>query len=400
MLINLDINRIIERKEFLFEEELQQHEKHITYATQNSSFLVIGAAGSVGHQVVKEIVKRSPRKLHAVDLNENNLAELVRDLRSSELRISGDFRTFVLDAGSTEFEEYFRNEGPFDFILNLSALKHVRSEKDPYTLMRMLRINVLNVDKILKMASTSKSKKVFSVSTDKAVNPVNIMGATKRIMEILLATHCETVEVSSSRFVNVAFSEGSLLWSFLRRLEKGQPLAAPTNIKRYFMTPQESGVFCLLSSILAENAELFFPKIENTLVPLDMVEIATRVLNAVGFKPFFTYDENEAKESLQTLLKERKWPVYLTSPDTTGEKELEHLYSPSEPVDLTRYVNIGVLNLRPLKAQKQAIDTFIQMVTNLLEAKSWTRGEIVSLIKDLVPEFSHLDTGKFLDEKM
>lgn len=400
MLINLDINRIIERKKFLFEEELQQHEIHITYATQNSSFLVIGAAGSVGHQVVKEIVKRSPRKLHAVDLNENNLAELVRDLRSSELRISGDFRTFVLDAGSTEFEEYFRNEGPFDFILNLSALKHVRSEKDPYTLMRMLRINVLNVDKILKMASTSKSKKVFSVSTDKAVNPVNIMGATKRIMEILLATHCETVVVSSSRFVNVAFSEGSLLWSFLRRLEKGQPLAAPTNIKRYFMTPQESGVFCLLSSILAENAELFFPKIENTLVPLDMVEIATRVLNAVGFKPFFTYDENEAKESLQTLLKERKWPVYLTSPDTTGEKELEHLYSPSEPVDLTRYVNIGVLNLRPLKAQKQAIDTFIQMVTNLLEGKSWTRGEIVSLIKDLVPEFSHLDTGKFLDEKM
>ena len=259
-----------------------RYDENINKIVSQSSFLVIGGAGSIGEAVVKELFKRNPKRLHVVDISENNLAELVRDIRSSFGYIDGDFKTFAVDAGSLEFQVYFQNTSAFDYVLNLSALKHVRSEKDPYTLMRMIDVNIVNTIKTIEMSVASGVKKYFCVSTDKAANPVNMMGASKRIMEMYLHQYGEQIPISTARFANVAFSDGSLLHGFRQRLLKDQPIAAPNDVRRYFVTPQESGEICLMSTLFGENGDIIFPKLNKEINMITFSEIAEKFLRESG----------------------------------------------------------------------------------------------------------------------
>ena len=255
---------ILGRNKSLFKEDLLKHDKHIIKEIKKSSFLVIGGAGTIGQATIKEIFKRNPRKLHVVDISENNLVELVRNLRSSLGYITGEFRALPLDCGSNIFDQFITTQS-YDYVLNLSAIKHVRSEKDTFTIMRMIETNILNTDKTVVQALKQRAKKYFAVSTDKASNPVNMMGCSKRIMEMFLMTHSNDINISTARFANVAFSDGSLLHGFKQRIDKNQPISAPNDVKRYFVTREESGLICLFSTILGENRDVFFPKLSGEL---------------------------------------------------------------------------------------------------------------------------------------
>ena len=252
---NLDILNLIGRDKRLFDSDINNHQSKLMEIVSASRFLVLGGAGTIGMAVVKEIFKRNPKKLHVVDINENNLVELVRDIRSTFGYIDGDFQTFALDIGSIEYNAFIKADGKYDYVLNLSALKHVRSEKDPFTLMRMIDVNVFNTEKTIKQSIENDVKKYFCVSTDKAANPVNMMGASKRIMEMFLMRQSQFIPISTARFANVAFSDGSLLHGFNQRIQKKQPIVAPSDVKRYFVIPQESGELCLMSCIFGENRE-------------------------------------------------------------------------------------------------------------------------------------------------
>ena len=296
------ILKLIGRNECLFDEDLNSFEDKISLEIQNSRFLVIGGAGTIGQATTKEIFKRNPATLHIVDISENNLVELVRDLRSTIGYGQGEFKTFAIDCGSEEFEIFINNEGPYDYVFNLSALKHVRSEKDPYTLMRMIEVNIFNTIKTLKLARSMGATKYFCVSTDKAANPVNMMGASKRIMEMFMMRESLTQEISMARFANVAFSDGSLLHGFNQRFTKRQPFSAPKDVKRYFVTPKESGELCLLSGLLGNNREIFFPKLSKKLHLITFSEIARSYLNEMGFEAFECSSEEEARDRSKEMI--------------------------------------------------------------------------------------------------
>jgi len=379
--------------------DLARVEGELKETVSKSSFLVIGGAGSIGQAVVKEIIKRNPRKLHAVDLSENNLVELVRDIRSSYGYIDGEFKTFVLDAGSLEFEAYFKNEGPFDYLLNLSALKHVRSEKDPYSLMRMVEVNILNTIKTIELSIKGGVSKYFCVSTDKAANPVNMMGASKRIMEMFLQKYGRQIPISTARFANVAFSDGSLLHGFRQRLMKDQPIAAPNDVKRYFVTPQESGELCLLSTLCGENGEIYFPQLDGELNMITFAEIAEKFLFQNGYEPHLCVSEDEARSRLHELKSQKKWPCYFSASDTTGEKAFEEFYMEHEEVDLSQYNSLGIVK-NGVSASDQQLTNFLDGITTLKNSGAWTRSDILDLFKQILPDLHHQEKGKFLDEKM
>ena len=257
----MNVLSLIGREEALFTADVARHEAELSRIVSESRFLVIGGAGSIGQAVTREIFKRKPKTLHVVDISENNMVELVRDVRSTLGYIDGDFSTFAIDCGSLQYDALIKWAGGYDYVLNLSALKHVRSEKDPFTLMRMVDVNVLNTISTIESAKAFGAKKYFCVSTDKAANPVNMMGASKRIMEMFLMRASESLPSSTARFANVAFSDGSLLHGFNQRFAKRQPISAPKDVRRYFVTPQESGELCLMSCLLGENRDIFFPKL-------------------------------------------------------------------------------------------------------------------------------------------
>jgi FlaA1/EpsC-like NDP-sugar epimerase len=284
---------LIGRNKNLLVTDVDQVEEEISRKVTSSSFLILGGAGSIGQAVTKEIFKRNPKKLHVVDISENNLVELVRDIRSSLGYIEGDFRTFALDIGSEIYDAFIETDGDYDYVLNLSALKHVRSEKDQFTLMRMIEVNILNTLKTIQQSKDTGVKKYFCVSTDKAANPVNMMGASKRIMELFLMRESLDLPISTARFANVAFSDGSLLHGFNQRIQKRQPIVAPNNIKRYFVTPQESGQLCLMSCLLGENRDIFFPKLSEELHLITFAEIAVKYLHDLGYEAYECRSEDE-----------------------------------------------------------------------------------------------------------
>ena len=275
---------LIGRKTRLFDQDISSS-KDLYDIVSNSKFLVLGGACSIGQAVTKEIFKRKPLKLHVVDISENNMVELVRDIRSSYGYIDGDFKTFAIDIGSEEYDAFFESDGIYDYVLNLSALKHVRSEKDPFTLMRMINVNIFNTDKTIEHSIKKGVKKYFCVSTDKAANPVNMMGASKRIMEMFVNRRSKDIDVSMARFANVAFSDGSLLHGFNKRIEKQQPIVAPNDVKRYFVIPEESGELCLMSCIYGENRDIFFPKLNKNINLMKFSDIAVLYLRGKGLEP-------------------------------------------------------------------------------------------------------------------
>jgi len=405
----MNILSLIGRNKELLAEDINKHEDDLRKIISKSSFLVIGGAGSIGQATVKEIFKRNPLKLHVVDISENNMVELVRDIRSSFGYIDGDFRTFALDVGSVEYDAFWEADGQYDYLLNLSALKHVRSEKDPFTLMRMIDVNIFNTDKTIRQAIEMGVKKYFCVSTDKAANPVNMMGASKRIMEMFANRRSRNISISMARFANVAFSDGSLLHGFDQRLKKKQPLVAPNDIKRYFITPQESGEICLMSCIFGENRDIFFPKLSEALHLITFAEIAERYLEQLGYKPFLCKTEEEARgffenNTLQSdenrmLTDVEAWPCLFTSSDTTGEKDFEEFFTENEILDMDRFDSLGVIKNK-LNTEEEKLIRFEAAINEMRRKGNWNKDEIVDLFNYMIPKFDHKETGKYLDSKM
>ncbi|MGO2160107.1 MAG: UDP-N-acetylglucosamine 4,6-dehydratase [Vibrio toranzoniae] len=390
---------LIGRTDALFTQDIENQEVELSRIVSESRFLVLGGAGSIGQAVTKEIFKRNPKKLHVVDISENNMVELVRDIRSSFGYIDGDFQTFALDIGSLEYDAFIKADGKFDYVLNLSALKHVRSEKDPYTLMRMIDVNVFNTDKTIQQSIDAGAKKYFCVSTDKAANPVNMMGASKRIMEMFLMRKSEQMAISTARFANVAFSDGSLLHGFNQRIQKRQPIVAPNDIKRYFVTPQESGELCLMSCIFGENRDIFFPKLSEALHLISFADIAVKYLEQLGYEPHLCDTEEEARQLVHTLPEQGKWPCLFTVSDTTGEKDFEEFFTDKEELDMSRFANLGIIKNAPLYEQK-LLTLFENSISEMKGEQAWTKDQIVKLFFTMIPDFGHKETGKYLDSKM
>jgi UDP-N-acetylglucosamine 4,6-dehydratase len=395
----MNILNLIGREKELFQEDISTHGIELEQIVNNSSFLVIGAAGSIGQAVTKEIFKRKPIKLHAVDISENNLVELVRDIRSSFGYIDGVFQTFALDIGSVEYDTFWEADGEYDYVLNLSALKHVRSEKDPFTLMRMINVNIFNTDKTIQQSIKKGVKKYFCVSTDKAANPVNMMGASKRIMEMYLMKWSKQINISTARFANVAFSDGSLLHGFNQRIQKKQPIVAPNDIKRYFVIPKESGELCLMSCIFGQNMDVFFPRLSESLHLISFTDIAIRYLNELGYEPYLCKTEDEARDLAHTLPETGKWPCLFTVSDTSGEKDFEEFFTDKEVLDMERFQNLGIIK-NDLTNNLSKTDYFTKKIGDIKSRGEWNKKEIVALFNEMIPNFGHLETGKYLDSKM
>lgn len=395
----MNILNIIGRNNELFTDDIKYHEKELSLLVGTSRFLIIGGAGSIGQAVSKEIFKRNPRKLHVVDISENNMVELVRDIRSSFGYIDGDFQTFALDIGSIEYDAFWKADGEYDYVLNLSALKHVRSEKDPFTMMRMIEVNIYNTVKTIKQSIEKGVKKYFCVSTDKAANPANMMGASKRIMEMYLMKYSEQINISTARFANVAFSDGSLLHGFNQRIEKKQPIVAPNDVKRYFVIPKESGELCLMSTIFGENRDIFFPKLSESLHLITFSDIAIRYLKDRGYEPYLCKSEEEARELVHTLPQKGQWPCLFTESDTTGEKDFEEFFTESEVLDLNRFKNLGIIKNEAVYDSK-LLDHFKTSIDNMKQCGNWTKKELVDLFFKMIPNFDYIEKGKYLDAKM
>lgn len=395
----MDVLKLIGRSSPLFDEDIASLRLELEALVSSSTFLVIGGAGSIGQAVTREIFKRNPLVLHIVDISENNMVELVRDIRSTLGYIDGDFGTFAIDCGSSEYEALMNSSGGYDYILNLSALKHVRSEKDPFTLMRLIEVNILNTIKTAKMAKEQDAKKYFCVSTDKAANPVNLMGASKRIMEMFLMRESESIEISTARFANVAFSDGSLLHGFNQRFAKRQPISAPNDVRRYFVTPQESGELCLMSCLLGENRDIFFPKLSEQLHLTTFSDIAERYVENLGYEPYHCSTEDEARERSDELIASNRWPCYFFKSDTSGEKDFEEFFTDNEILDMSRFKNLGVIK-NQANFSSMMLDNFLKSIGELRAQTIWEKSQIIELFNKMVPDFDHKETGKYLDGRM
>ncbi len=394
---------LIGRTQPLFTEDIKKREQEITDIVKNSRFLVIGGAGTIGSAICRELFARDPKVLHVVDISENNMVELVRDIRSSKGYGSGEFATFAIDCGSDIFKAFMKSQkariGGYDYVFNTSALKHVRSEKDPFTLMRMVDTNIFNTDSTMILAKECGAKKYFCVSTDKAANPVNMMGASKRIMEYFLNRRSLEMPVSTARFANVGFSDGSLLYGFNRRLEKNQPIAAPSDVRRYFVTPREAGELCMLSCLTGENRDIYFPKLDEELNLITFSSIADKYLKQLGYEPVQCATEQEARERVDELKAKRQYPVYYFTSDTTGEKDFEEFFMDGEDLDLERFTSIGIVK-KAADYEADKLEFFTRRIAELKTAGSWERTDLIELFNYMIPEFKHKETGKFLDGRM
>ena len=390
---------LIGRSRFLFSDDIKYYKDILLDKVSKSSFLILGGAGSIGQAVTKEVFKRNPTKLHVVDINENNLAELVRDIRSSHGYMKGEFKTFAIDVGSAEYDAFIKSDGKYDYVLNLSALKHVRSEEDPYTLMRMIVVNIFNTDKTIKQSIDNGTKKYFCVSTDKAANPVNMMGASKFIMEKFLLRNSREIKISTARFANVAFSDGSLLYSFNQRFEKKQPIVAPKDVRRYFLSSEESGELCLMSCVFGNNMEIFFPKLDSSQHLINLSDIAMKYIKSRGYEPFICSSEDEARDLIKTLPDKRIWPCLFTVSDTTGEKEFEEFFTEEELLDMNRFKNIGVIQ-KSLDSDESGLTQFEEKMRYLQSNYSWSKQDLVDEFAKLIPNFNYFDEKKYLDGKM
>ncbi len=391
------------RNSILFQEDLHSHEEELSKTIRSSRFLVVGGAGSIGSAVVRELFAREPLALHVVDTSENNLAELVRDIRASLGYMHGDFHAYCFDVLGPEFDAFSKsfnagNTG-YDYVLNFSALKHVRSEKDPFTLMRLLDVNVFLTKKLLDFATAIGANKFFCVSTDKAANPVNMMGGSKRIMEMFLLGENGQTNVSTARFANVAFSDGSLPYAWTQRILKDQPIAAPNDIRRYFVSAQEGALLCLFSILQGSDREIYFPKLSPKLHLQSFCSMAEKFLESRGFEPYECASEDEARERVSELKVQKKWPCYFFQTDTTGEKDFEEFYTESEEVEWERYHEIGVVKNEAIVDGAQ-LEQFCTRIQELRRHQTWTKQDLLESFGLLLSGFAHRETGRYLDNRM
>lgn len=390
------LSRILGRSRSLFADDMDRHVSDLHEAISGRRVLVVGAAGSIGGAFVRQLAAYGPRCLHLVDLNENTMVELVRELRSSSLKMPEDFRTVSVDFGSAEFARFVAACGPYDIFVNFSAMKHVRSERDVFSLMRMLDVNVRALSDFLASPASSGLTRAFSVSTDKSVRPVNLMGATKNLMERVLFRHGERLGATSARFANVAFSAGSLLEGFEMRLAKRQSLAAPTDVKRYFISHEEAGQLCLLACFAGATREVLFPKMTAANDLMGMADIATAFLHHHGYEPLLCGSEDEARQ--MTHIPKGRWPCWFSPSDTTGEKPFEEFYRDSDAVDNARFAKVAVV--KEARPDEAVLDHFLAGLSRLRRAERWEKADVVELVRAAVPELSHTELGRSLDLKM
>lgn len=379
-----------------FDNDLEKHFSFLKKNIVNSKLMVIGGAGTIGSNYIKQILKFKPSKITIIDINENGLTELTRDLRSSTLLdYNPEYITYPVNLLSDTFDKIFVSDS-WDIIANFSAHKHVRSEKDKISVEALIKNNVFGAIKLLNLCELNPPKFFFSVSTDKAANPVNIMGASKCLMEKLILSKKKSFRVSTARFANVAFSNGSLLDGFVHRINKKQPLSCPDDIKRFFVTPKQSGQICLLSTFLGESGNVFFPKLDFHKHQIYFKEIALAFLENNGFEPELAQSEREAKE-FDFKLNSKKYPIYFFKTDTSGEKTYEEFYTENENYDIKTYDSLGFISTSDVKISFKELKSDFEMVFN---KSSSTKLDIISVIQKYVMNFEHIETGKNLDQKM
>lgn len=391
---------VILREKSMFLEDIKNNREQLSKKIKDKSILVIGGAGSIGSSFIKAILPFRPASLVVVDINENGLAELTRDLRSTKgLYVPEDYVPYPTNFASWVFEKMFRNRGGFDIVANFSAHKHVRSEKDIYSIEALLQNNVLQAKKLLDLLSELPPEEYFCVSTDKAANPVNIMGASKRIMEDVIFAYSDKFPVKTARFANVVFSNGSLPAGFIARLQKLQPLSAPSDVKRYFVSPEESGQICMLACILGENREIFFPRLEEAQM-MTFDKIATAFLEAHGYQVLLCNSDEEAiNKAVELKHGSNLYPVHYSGSNTSGEKAFEEFYTDKETVDLTRMKSLGVVTNKEIPDVSR-IEILFKKLNAAFEKSDTTKDEVVSIMSEYLPNFEHIETGKSLDSKM
>ena len=391
---------VTKRPESMFQGDLHTYQSALTEAIEGKSVLVIGGAGSIGSSYIKALLPFKPKTLVVVDISENGLTELTRELRStSAFTVPDDYVTYPMNYADDTFVKMFKARGGFDIVANFSAHKHVRSEKDKYSVEALLKNNVVNAKKFLDLLCDYRPQHFFCVSTDKAANPVNIMGGSKKIMEDMIMAYADLFPVTTARFANVAFSNGSLPAGFLERIAKNQPLSAPSDVTRYFVSPEESGQICLMACILGTTGQIYFPKLKKEQV-LTFSEIATQLLKDLGYEPLECKSETEAIAKAESRKETDKWyPVYFSKSDTTGEKPYEEFYTEGEQVALDRYASLGVISLQSFKKITE-IESFIDKLTQLFNNPATEKKDITSLMKTFLVNFDHQETGRYLDSKM
>lgn len=384
----------------MFAADIKAHEEQLFQAIKGRSVLVIGGAGSIGLSYIRALLPFEPSKLVVIDLSENGLAELTRDLRSTYgMYVPEEYRTYTLNFADPIFERIFREEKGFDIVANFSAHKHVRSEKDRYSVQALMENNVIKAKRLLDLLAEYPPEHFFCVSTDKAANPVNIMGASKRIMEDMIMSYTSKFKITTARFANVAFSNGSLLAGFVDRIMKKQPLAAPNDVRRYFVSPEESGQICMLACMLGRNGEIFFPKLgEEKMITFS--SICDRFLETLGYEKKECASDNEAKKFAAEMPEDSKvYPVVYFKSDTTGEKDYEEFYVPGEKLDMTRFYSLGVIEGIEQRSIEE-LNRFFEDLESIFHKTDFSKSEVVSAIKRFLPNFEHIEKGKNLDQKM
>lgn len=409
-MFNLDkfiADSVTKRPVSMFAEDIEANKETLSREIKDKKVCVIGGAGSIGSSFIKAILRFEPQSVVVIDLNENGLAELVRDVRSTDgLYVPDEFRCYTLNFADPIFERIYREEKGFDIVANFSAHKHVRSEKDKYSVQALIENNDIKAKKLMDLLTVYPPKHFFCVSTDKAANPVNIMGASKRIMEDLVMAYNQYFKVTTARFANVAFSNGSLPDGWIHRLQKKQPLAAPSDVKRYFVSPEESGQICMLACILGRPGEVFFPKLGEDQM-LTFSAICDDFVKAEGFDKDVCFSDGEAKKKAAALdltssilpLTSVKYPVRYFTSDTTGEKSFEEFFVPGEKIDLLRFQALGVVE-QTTRHNMAEVNAFFENLETVFAKDDFTKAEVVEAIKGFVPNFLHEEKGKNLDSKM
>lgn len=399
--MNIDkfVLAFLKREESFFFNDIQAANDKLSAEIKGSKILVIGGAGTIGSSFIKAALHFQPSLLVIVDINENGLTELIRDLRSTPGQfIPEALFTYPLSFDSPAFKKLFYHYSPFDIVANFAAHKHVRSEKDIYSIEALLENNVLKAKYFLDLLLESPPKHFFCVSTDKAANPVNIMGASKKLMEEMILSYSRYFKVTTARFANVAFSNGSLLDGFLKRIEKSQPLACPSDVKRFFVAPIESGEICLLACVLGVSGDIFFPKMNSETDQIQFSSILISFLADLGYEPLICHSEQDAKEKV-SMIKKGKYPVYMFYTDTSGEKLFEEFYTDDEAYDLSKYLSLGVIS-REDNGNLEKNNVLTKELEDLLIKSDNKKEDIVRWLTKCIPEFEHIETGKKLDNKM
>ena len=384
----------------MFASDIEANKVELSQEIRDKTICVIGGAGSIGSSFIKAVLRFEPKSMVVVDLNENGLAELVRDVRSTEgMYVPEEFRCYTLNFADPIFERILREENGFDIVANFSAHKHVRSEKDRYSVQALIENNDIKAKKLMDLLKVYPPKHFFCVSTDKAANPVNIMGASKRIMEDLVMAYNKYFKVTTARFANVAFSNGSLPDGWLHRIQKKQPLAAPSDIKRYFVSPEEAGQICMLACILGRGGEVFFPKLGQEQM-LTFSSICDDFLKAIGVQKKQCATDNEARRYANNMSYDSNcYPVVYFQSDTTGEKAYEEFYVPGEKIDMQRFQALGVVE-QTVRHNIEEINDFFNCLEDIFTKENFTKHQVVAAIKQFIPNFEHEEKGKNLDQKM